>query len=152
VERLPGLLGAKPVHRVDAVTDLGRGRLRVEPGFSDVAAHPYERLVEGTIGLPGVEQLTQEHREVVAVICRGVAVEHLADLVNRYWYENLPRTPVGPGVELDPADVLASPWPSAPPSPRGVAPVAPHQPAACPTGATRPRRSRAATTARSTSR
>lgn len=127
MERLPGLLADEPVYWIEHVTALHDGRLRTELGFSDVAAHPYERLVEGTVELlrrlPGVEEVLHEHREVLHVTSRGVTPEQIGDVVDRFWFERLPRTPVDPGFETDPADVLASPWPSAPPPPRGAAPA-----------------------------
>lgn len=127
MERLPGLLGGEPVYWIEHVTDLGNGRHRTELGFSDVAAHPYEGLVAGTVALlrrtPGVEDVAHVDREVVEVVTRGVSVDVLGNLVDRFWFEHLPRHPVDPGFELDPADVLASPWPSAPPLPRGAVPV-----------------------------
>lgn len=126
VERLPGLLADEPVYWIDAVTDLGEGRVRTELGFSDVAAHAYESLVEGTVtllaSLAGVEEVHQEHREVVTVVSRGVAVEVVAGVVDRYWFERLPLAPVAPGVDLEPEDGLVSPWPSAPPPPQGALP------------------------------
>lgn len=127
VERLPGLLADEPVYWIDQVTALPDGRLRTELGFSDVAAHPYERLVAGTVvllrGLPGVEEVDHEDRELVVVVSRGVAVEQIADVVDRFWFAHLPGEPTDPGFATDPAEVLASPWPSAPPPPRGEPPV-----------------------------
>ncbi|ADG73715.1 hypothetical protein Cfla_0805 [Cellulomonas flavigena DSM 20109] len=127
MERLPGLLAHEPVYWIERVAALSGGRLRTELGFSDVAAHPYEALVEGTVamlrGVPGVERVIHEDREVVLVDSRGVAVEQLGDVVDRYWFEHLPSTPIDPGYETDPSDVLASPWPSVPPPPRGPVPA-----------------------------
>lgn len=127
MERLPGLLGGEPVYWIEHVTDLGDGRQRTELGFSDVAAHPYEGLVDGTVALlrdtPGIEDVAHVDREVVEVVTRGVPVDVLGEIVDRYWYERLPQHPVDPGFELDPADVLASPWPPAPPGPRGEMPA-----------------------------
>lgn len=127
MERLPGLLAGEPVYWIDHVAELPDGRLRTELGFSDVAAHPYEGLVAGTValleGVRGVEEVVHEDREVLLVTSRGVSVEELADVVDRFWYERLPSTPVDPGFATDPAEVLASPWPTAPPPPQGVPPV-----------------------------
>ncbi|UZN04203.1 hypothetical protein [Cellulomonas sp. S1-8] len=127
MERLPGLLCDEPVYWIENVVALGDGRLRTELGFSDTAAHPYEGLVEGTIAMlervPGVEEVIHEDREVLLVVSRGVAVEWIGELVDRFWFDHLPSTPIDPGFETDPADVLASPWPSTPPRPRGAAPV-----------------------------
>ncbi|MCC2334263.1 hypothetical protein [Cellulomonas wangsupingiae] len=136
MERLPGLLAGEPVYWIERVTDLGGGVLRTELGFSDVAAHPYEDLVAGTVallqGVPGVEQVIHEDREVLLVDSRGVPVERIGDLVDRFWFEHLPSTPIDPEFETDPADVLASPWPSAPPAPYGALP-APTTPSGGPT-------------------
>ncbi|MBD7917171.1 hypothetical protein H9657_02615 [Cellulomonas sp. Sa3CUA2] len=130
MERLPGLLAGEPVYWIERVTTLGDGRLRTELGFSDVAAHPYERLVAGTVAMlqqvGGVDDVIHEQREVVVVVSRGVTAEQIGDLVDRYWFDRLPSTPVDPGFATDPADVLASPWPSAPPGPRGEPPVPAH--------------------------
>ena len=127
MERLPGLLADEPVYWIEHVTAMPGGRICTELGFSDVAAHPYEALVEGTVamlrGVPGVESVVHEDREVVLVVSRGVAVEQLGDLVDRYWFERLPSTPIDPGFETDPSEVLASPWPPAAPLPRGTIPV-----------------------------
>lgn len=127
MERLPGLLAHEPVYWIEHVTALSGGRLRTELGFSDVAAHPYEALVDGTVamlrGVPGVEGVIHEDREVVHVDSRGLTVEQLGDVIDRYWFERLPSTPIDPGFETDPSEVLASPWPSAPPPPRGPVPV-----------------------------
>jgi hypothetical protein len=127
VERLPGLLAGEPVYWIEQVTTLRDGRLRTELGFSDVAAHPYERLVTGTVAMlqqvPGVDDVVHEDREVVVVTSRCVTAEQIGDLVDRYWFDRLPSTPIDPGFETAPADVLAWPWPSAPPGPRGEPPV-----------------------------
>ena len=127
MERLPGLLAGEPVYWIEHVTDLGGGRLRTALGFSDVAAHPYEDLVAGTVallqGVAGVEQVIHEDREVVLVDSRGVTVERIGDVVDRFWFERLPGAPIHPDFETEPADVLASPWPSAPPRPHGVLPA-----------------------------
>lgn len=126
VERLPDLLAGEPVYWVERLTVSGDGRLRTELGFSDVAAHPYERLVAGTVEMlrhvPGVVEVTHEDREVVHVTSRGLAPEHIADLVDRFWFTHLPTAPIDPGFETTPAEVLASPWPAAPPPPRGAMP------------------------------
>jgi len=127
VERLPGLLGCEPVYWIEELTASGDGRLRTTLGFSDVAAHPYERLVDGTVdmlrGVPGVVDVLHEDREVVHVTSRGVPPERIADLVDRYWFEHLPSAPIDPGFETDPADVLATPWPTTPPAPLGTMPA-----------------------------
>ena len=127
MERLPGLLAGEPVYWIERVTDLGGGVLRTELGFSDVAAHPYEDLVAGTVALlrrvPGVEQVIHEDREVLLVDSRGITVERIGDLVDRFWFERLPGTPIDPGFETDPAEVLAAPWPSTPPAPYGDLPT-----------------------------
>ena len=131
MERLPGLLAGEPVYWIEEVTDLGDGRLRIKLGFSDVTAHLYERLVTGTATmlapLAGVEDVVHEDREVVSVVVRGRTAEEIADLVDRYWYEQLPGTPVDPEFETDPAELLADPWPAAPPAPRGVVPAPVHE-------------------------
>lgn len=128
VERLPGLLADEPVYWIEHVTALGGGGLRVELGFSDVAAHPYEGLVAGTVEMlervPGVVEVIHEDREVVHVVTRGVTPERIGELVDRFWFERLPGTPIDPGFETDPDEVLASPWPSSPPAPRGTLPTA----------------------------
>jgi hypothetical protein len=127
VERLPGLLACEPVYWIEHLTVGRDGLLRTELGFSDVAAHPYERLVAGTVamlrGVPGVVDVFHEDREVVHVTSDGLAPEHIADLVDRYWFEQLPGAPIDPGFQTEPADVLASPWPAAPPRPRGALPA-----------------------------
>ncbi|NCT90507.1 hypothetical protein GXB85_06055 [Cellulomonas sp. APG4] len=127
MERLPGLLADEPVYWIEHVTALGDGRLRTELGFSDVAAHPYEGLVAGTVEMlgrvPGIDEVIHEDREVVHVVSRGVAPELIGELVDRFWFERLPGTPIDPGFETDPAEVLASPWPSSPPAPRGSVPT-----------------------------
>lgn len=127
MERLPGLLAGEPVYWIERVTALPDGRLRTEIGFSDVAAHPYEALVDGTVtllrGAPGVDSVIHEDREAVLVVSRGVNPQLLWMLVDQYWFEHLPSTPIAPGYETDPSEVLASPWPSAPPLPRGANPV-----------------------------
>lgn len=127
MERLPGLLAGDPVYWIEDVTPLGHGRLGMRLGFSDVAAHPYERLVAGTVEMlartPGVETVVHGVREVVEITARGLTAEHLGGLVDRFWFERLPLTPIDPSFRTSPADVLASPWPAAPPPPRGVGPT-----------------------------
>ncbi|MFD2768709.1 hypothetical protein ACFS33_00080 [Cellulomonas phragmiteti] len=96
-------------------------------GSRTPAAHPYEGLVAGTIALlervRGVEEVIHEDREVVLVVTRGVAVEWIGEIVDRYWYEHLPTTPIDPAFGITPADVLPRPWPPKPPRPQGAAPV-----------------------------
>ena len=133
MERLPGLLGSEPVYWVDGVRPLPGGVVETTLGFSDVAAHPYEALVAATVAalraVPGVEAVEHTDREVVVVRSRGVAPGALAEIVDRLWFERLPRTPVDPSFELDPAEVLVSPWPSAPPAPVGALPAPDGDPA-----------------------
>lgn len=136
MERLPGLLAGEPVYWIEHLTVSGDGRLRTELGFSDVAAHPYERLVAGTVEMlqrvPGVQEVIHEDREVVHVITRGLVAEQVGDLVDRYWFDHLPTAPVDPAFETHPAEVLASPWPAAPPPPRGAMPTVDPDPSAGP--------------------
>jgi hypothetical protein len=127
MERLPGLLGDEPVYWIDSVVSLADGALETELGFSDVAAHPYEDLVAATVdvlrAVPGVTEVEHLDREVIAVRSRGVAPVQLADVVDSFWFERLPVTAVDPLFGLDPAEVLASPWPAAPPPPVGPMPA-----------------------------
>lgn len=126
VERLPDLLAGDPIYWIETLTVTGDGRLHTELGFSDVAANPYERLVAGTAEMlrhvPGIEEVIHGDREVILVTSRGLAAEHLADLVDRYWFDHLPTAPVDAEFETVPGEYLASPWPSAPPPPRGAMP------------------------------
>lgn len=126
MERLPGLLADEPVYWIDAISLLQRERMRTELGFSDVAAHVYEQLVEETIEVlrkvKGVKKVKQQHRETLAVTSRGLTVEQIAAVVDQFWFERLPVTPVDPVYGFEPAEVLASPWPTEPPPPVGELP------------------------------
>lgn len=136
VERLPGLLGDEAVYWIEHISVSSDGRTSTELGFSDSAAHPYQQLVAGTVEMlrvvPGVEEVIHEDREVVLVTSRGLAPEQIADIVDRYWYAHLPTTPIDPGYDVTPGDLLTSPWPAAPPPPRGAAPAALPEPHTAP--------------------
>lgn len=127
MERLPELLAGEPVYRVERITALPDGRRRAELGFSDVAAHAYEDLVTGTVELltatPGVAEALHEDRELVHVTYRDGDLERLLGLVDRFWFDRLPTHPVDPSSGPGPAELLASPWPAAPPPPKGAFPT-----------------------------
>ena len=102
----------------------------VELGFSDVAAGPYAALVDGTVdvlaALPGVLEAWHEDREVVLARAPGVATTALAEVVDRFWLDALPRTSPDPLYgEVDPPDVSrawsppALPGDDEAPDPRG---------------------------------
>jgi hypothetical protein len=86
-----------------------------ELGFCDIAAGPYEALVDGTIdvlaAMPGVEDVWQGNREVVLVRAPEVSAAQLAEVVDRYWLDALRHTAPDPayGDDLDPPD-LARAW------------------------------------------
>lgn len=133
VEHLSGVLDGDPVYWVEpGPWHEHLGRL-VQLGFSDTAAHPYEHLVAGTMGVlaavPGVRAVWQEDREVLLVAAPGVPVETLTEVVDRYWLHLLPRTSVAAAyaddgevvLHLPPgaADVPLPPSAPVPPDPGG---------------------------------
>lgn len=141
MERLAGVPDGEPVYRVEATLWHDRLGPLVQLGFSDVAAHPFERLVEGTVAVlaavPGVRAVWQEDREVVLVSAPGVPLEVLTDVVDRYWLHMLPRTTVDRDVfgddvplRLPPGapDVVLPPSAPIPPPPPGAVLVAPPEP------------------------
>ena len=132
MDRLPGVLDGEGVYGVDLETDDPDLGQLIVLGFTDVAAHPYSHLVDGTVGVlaavPGVRAVWRDEREVIHVAAPGVAIETLTDVVDRYWLHQLARVPVLPEYADDPitlhlppgaADVALPPS-ATPPPPPGV--------------------------------
>ncbi|MDM7829899.1 hypothetical protein [Cellulomonas edaphi] len=99
MQRLLGVFDDEALYDIERIP--GRGdEPDVELEFSDVAAGPYAALVRGSVDvlatMPGVVGAWHTDREVVLVRAPSVPTAALADAVDRYWLQALPRTSPDP--------------------------------------------------------